>query len=104
MLRGFTIVASTVALVLMVAAFPTVYNLYFFSLARLKNDLSPGEQYDSVLQKFERYREEYETDGEFQMTVEENVLFIYHVNVFDDCQLTVEFTDGRVSQISYIGD
>ena len=92
-------------LIVSVVAWPYIYNYHLFSLAQLKNGISVGDQYNLVVTKFEHYQREHTGVSELQVSIEPDKLFIYHVNVFDDCQLTVTFNSaGKVSNIAYIGD
>ena len=59
----------------------------------------------AVTEKFKEYRSSHQGNAGFELVINNNQLFIYHVNIFDDCQLTVNFTaDGKVKDIQYIGD
>ena len=90
---------------MVIISWPYIYNYHIFSLAKLKNDIAIGDQYSSVASKFEQYQHEHNGNGELQVAITPERLFIYHVNAFDDCQLTVVFdTAGQVSNIVYIGD
>ena len=105
MKKVILISVSILAIVVVVAAFPFLYNHYIFSLARLKNSISIGDEYPLVVKMFEEYQEKYGIDAEIHMKIESSRLFIYHVSVFDDCQLTVNFDNGqKVSNVQYIGD
>lgn len=87
-------------------AWPMIYNYYIFSLARLKNGIEVGDSYQDVLEKFKEYEAKYQSDDELEAVYESTELFIYHVNMFDDCQLTVLFdtVNGKVREVRYIGD
>lgn len=92
-------------LIVFVVVWPYIYNYHIFSLAQLKNGISIGDQYASVATKFEQYQQLHNGKGELQVSIEKDQLFIYHVNAFDDCQLTITFgATGQVSKIAYIGD
>jgi len=99
---------SLVVLILLFIGFvlsPYIYNHYLFSLARLKNSISIGDDYSLISKKFENYQEKNTGNGELYVVIEKRKLFIYHVNIFDDCQLTVEFDlNGKVKNVFYIGD
>jgi len=84
---------------------PLIYNYHLFSLARLKNSIEVGDSYAEVETKFKDYQKDHLNNGELHVVIDKTKLFIYHVNSFDDCQLTVLFSsEQRVKEITYIGD
>lgn len=92
-------------LIIAIVAWPFIYNYHLFSLARLKNSIEIGDEYALVSVKFEQYKKNHENGSDLQVSIEVDQLFIYHVNSFDDCQLTVKFdASGKVVSIAYVGD
>jgi len=84
---------------------PYIYNYHLFSLAQLKNSIEVGDDYDVVAKNFEQYQKEHDNGSGLQVSIESSHLFIYHVNIFDDCQLTVNFDkNNKVKSVVYVGD
>lgn len=95
------------------------YNRYVFPLGRLSGRVHVGDSCGDVHTKFAAYYARYRNDGEISFNesvatttilLTESVpsgrrLHLYHVNVFDDVQLTVRCdTSDRVAEMLFIGD
>jgi hypothetical protein len=103
--QSLTFISFSAIVVLGMAIAPWVYNFYLFPLAKLKNSIEIGESYEVVKQRFDQYYKQFERESDIQYFADPDTLFLYHVNIFDDCQLTVTFADDSgVAQVSYIGD
>jgi hypothetical protein len=97
--------AAALLLIGALVTWPYIYNYHLFSLAQLKNSIEIGDDYVLVSKKFQDYQQEHKGASDLQVLIKADRLFIYHVNSFDDCQLTVNFdTNNKVNSIAYIGD
>ena len=105
MKKVILLVGFSLLLISLITFFPFLYNYHFFSLARLKNSIEIGDSYTEVEKKFKDYEEKNIGDSELDVVISKTELFIYHVNIFDDCQLTVLFnSNNMVKEVKYIWD
>ena len=105
MIKYATTLVTPLAVVATVILGPYIYNHYIFSLGRLHQSIEIGQPYVKVVETFESYYAVHSGSDEVQISKKDAELFLYHVNIFDDCQLTVRFGDaGLVKEITYIGD
>lgn len=105
-----------VIIAIMIILFPIIYNNYIFPLWRLNNNIKNWDSYDNLYTIFNNYYLEYKNKDEiyFNYWIEkkeytwhlwDKFLSLYHVNIFDDIQLSVYFDENnKVKEIIFIWD